>query len=337
MPTLNNSGGPVCNGGFFLHNTHWFSFIATSTTVTVTIAPTNCIQVGGGLGLQGAIVEFCPQGFPYPTVGFCQGDCTTNEFTIGTGGNFVVGQQYWIMLDGCSGSVCDYQVVATQGITVPVLQDPTEITGPFQTCPGGTVTFTVDDPDFATTFYWTVDGVPVTSLGPDLEYTFPSGTPEGIYEVCLENAENACYNLVDNNGYVPSSICFEIEVLNLPETDAGPVDVCVEDAPYERDGFSFNPPSTNQQYTLETSAGCDSIINLTINWIQHFPDDQILVTCEGEFPVVHPIFGNIFEPGTVFVNYSDQQYGCDSSFNVTVNEMIFEFDLDIPRYDLTVS
>jgi gliding motility-associated-like protein len=334
MPGINNSGGPVCNGGFYLHNTHWFSFIATSTTVTVTIAPTNCIQVGGGLGLQGAIVEYCPQGFPYPTVGFCQGACTSSEFTIGTGGSFVVGQQYWIMLDGCSGSVCDYQVVATQGITVPVLEDPTVITGPAQTCPGGTVTFTVDDPEFATTFYWTVDGVPVTSLGPELEYTFPSGIAEGIYEVCLENAENPCYNLVDNNDYVPGSICFEIEVLNLPETDAGPVDVCVENAPYERDGRTFFPPAANQQYTLQTSAGCDSIINLTINWIQFAPDDQILVTCEGEFPVLHPIYGNIFEPGTVFVNYNEPQYGCDSSFNVTVNEMIFQFDLDIPRLDL---
>jgi gliding motility-associated-like protein len=340
MPvSISPQSASICNAGISLDNPHWFSFIATSNTVTVTINPTNCLAGGGGqLGLQGAIVSSCPPppgGGQFQTVGNCQAiPCATFEFTIGAGGNFNVGQQYWIMLDGCAGSICDYQITNTQGITVPVLENPNEITGPFQTCPGGTVTFTVDDPDFATTFYWTIDGTVVTSLGPELEYTFPSGTPEGTYEICLENAENACYDLIETNGYVANSICFEIEVLNLPETDAGPVDVCVEDAPYERDGFSFNPPSTNQQYTLETSAGCDSIINLTINWIQHFPDDQILVTCEGEFPVVHPIFGNIFEPGTVFVNYSDQQYGCDSSFNVTVNEMIFQFDLDIPRYDL---
>jgi gliding motility-associated-like protein len=334
MPTINNSGGPVCNGGFYLHNTHWFSFIATSTTVTVTIEPTNCITVGGGRGLQGAIVEYCPQSFPYPTVGHCQGACTESQFTIGTGGSFVVGQQYWIMLDGCSGSICDYQVVATQGITVPFLDDPNVITGPATICPGGTATFTVDDPIFATTFYWIVDGIVVTSLGPELEYTIPSGTPEGVYEICLEDAENACYGLVSTNGYDPGSICFEYIVQELVVTDAGPVDVCVENAPYIRDGQSFFPPGATQQYVLQTSSGCDSTINLAINWIQHFPQDQVVVTCEGDYPVFVEKYGNVFGPGTVFVNYNDVTYNCDSSYNVTVNEMVFQFNLNIPRFDL---
>jgi hypothetical protein len=268
MPGINNSGGPVCNGGFYLHNTHWFSFIATSTTVTVTIAPTNCIPVGGGLGLQGAIVEYCPESFPYPTVGYCQGACTSSDFTIGSGGSFVVGQQYWIMLDGCSGSICDYQVVATQGVSAPVLENPSTIWGSTQTCPGGTVIFTVDGLDLATTLHWTIDSLPVTSSGPELVFTFPSGMEEGIYQVCLDNAENPCFNLVDDNDYVPGSLCFEIEVLNLPETNAGQIDVCIENAPYERDGQNFYPPATNYRYILQTSDGCDSIINFSINWIQ---------------------------------------------------------------------
>jgi hypothetical protein len=325
MPGINNSGGPVCNGGFYLHNTHWFSFVATSTTVTVTIEPTNCITVGGGRGLQGAILDYCPQSFPYPTIGHCQGACTEGQFTIGTGGFFVIGKQYWILLDGCSGSICDYQIVATQGITIPVLDDPTGITGPTTICPGGTAKFTVDDPIFATTFHWIVDGIVVTSLGHELEYTFPSGTPEGTYEICLEDAENECFGLVADNGYIAGSICYEFEVKGLQPTNIGPIDVCVEKAPYIRDGRSFVPPVTNQQYTLKSPAGCDSTINLTINWIQHNPSNQTIALCPNEFPYIDPIHGEFDSAGIYDIQYQDQLNMCDSSYTLTIQAVNFDF------------
>jgi gliding motility-associated-like protein len=328
----------LCNYLISLDNPHWFSFIATSNIVTVTVNPTNCIRGNLPLlGLQGGIVSECPPHQSnefFQNVGDCVNDpCATTEFTIGTGGNFIIGQQYWIMLDGCAGSICDYQITHTQGITVPYLQDPTVITGPEIICPGGTGIFTVDDPLFGTTFYWAVDGIVVTSIGRTLWYTVPEGTPDGIYEICLDNAANACYDLIIHNDYLPSSICFEFEVKeNI--TDVGPVIVCVENAPYRKDGINFYPPDAYHTYLLQSSKGCDSTINLIIDWIQHFPQDQDVATCEGDYPVYIENFGNVYGPGTIFIDYRDASYYCDSSYNVTVNEMVFQFDLDIPKFDL---
>jgi hypothetical protein len=88
----------ICGTAISLDNPHWFSFIATANTVSITIQPTNCLAGGGGaIGLQGAIVGICPSPFGgfFETVGSCQASpCSTDEFTIGVGGIYEIGRQF---------------------------------------------------------------------------------------------------------------------------------------------------------------------------------------------------------------------------------------------------
>jgi gliding motility-associated-like protein len=314
-------------------NPNWISFIATDTIVIITVVPSNC-NAQNGSGLNGVIVSECPPppGIGvYQAVGRCQNFCTLSPFTLGNDGQFVVGQQYWLRIGTCVvTTICDF-TLQVQGADVPSLENPNQISGPFLTCPGGTLTFEVDEPHLASTFYWTVDGQSITTTERKLQYTFPLSTPPGVYSVCLSNAENACFNLVDNNGYVPESICFEVTVVNTILTEAGPIDICKNDAPYVRDGLSFFPPDSQFEYTLSASSGCDSTVNLTVNWL-YFPEDEQMVTCKSDFPIQHPIYGSIAGPGSYFLNYIDPVTQCDSSFNIIANEMIFLFNLDIPSY-----
>jgi gliding motility-associated-like protein len=335
---VNSAAANICGTDISLDNPHWFSFIATANTVSVTITPTNCLAGGGGaIGLQGAIVGVCPSPFGgfFETIGSCQANpCATAEFTIGVGGVYEVGRQYWIMLDGCAGSICDYQVTATEGITAPVLDDPHFIVGTTMVCPGGSAAFTVDEPRLGRFFEWEINGEPITSSGRILFWDVPSGTPPGIYEVCLMNASSPCYNIVDDNGYVPGSICAEVEVVAIPETVVGPITICSDNAPYAIDGHYIFPPTTEYSYTLQTELNCDSTIRLQFDWIEYAPEEEIYYICEGELPLYHPVLGPITEIGTHFYPYSAQSNECDSSFYVTINELIFQVDVRVPRFDL---
>ncbi len=328
----------ICGTAISLDNPHWFSFIATANSVSVTIQPTNCLAGGGGaIGLQGAIVLICPSPFGgfFETVGSCQASpCSTDEFTIGVGGIYEIGRQYWIMLDGCAGSVCDYQITATEGVTAPALDDPHFIVGSTEVCPGGSAAFTVDEPRLGRSFQWEINGEPISSGGRTLFWDVPSGTAPGIYEVCLMNASNLCYDLVEDNGYDPGSICTEVEIVAIPETVVGPITICADKGPYAIDGHYIYPPVEEYSYLLQTEKNCDSIIRLVLDWVDYEPEEEIYYICEGELPLYHPVLGPITEIGTHFYPYEAQSNQCDSSFFVTIRELIFDVDVRVPRFDL---
>ncbi|MCC7466439.1 MAG: hypothetical protein IT261_09230, partial [Saprospiraceae bacterium] len=115
----NNQSRPFpCCPGWTLNNDEWFGFFAGTTTISIQITPANC-SPGGQQGLQGGIYDACPPG--NPGNGWCndnamdlQCSCTEDPFTL-TSTDFVVGEVYWIVLDGCSGNVCDYSIDVTQG------------------------------------------------------------------------------------------------------------------------------------------------------------------------------------------------------------------------------
>ncbi len=251
----------------------------------------------------------------------------TSAFTIGAGGTFVVGRQYWIMLDGCAGDICDFEITDTQGIGDPVLAQPTEITGPSTMCAGETAMFTVDEPGFATTFYWLVDGEEGTTNGRSIEVTVPPGTPDGVYRICLVNAENALYNLIDDNNY-EGDVCIEVQVVNLPVTDLPDVIWCSEAGAYEVDGFSFYPPSGQKTYQLSSSAGCDSILSFHITFIEYELPHDTIILCTEDLPYEHAELGWIESPGDYGTRVTDE-HGCDSTTYTRVRTIDFHCDLQL--------
>lgn len=227
--TINNNNVsrpfPCCQG-WTLNNDEWFGFFAGTTSISIEITPSNC-DPGGQQGLQGGIYETCPPG--NPSNNWCnnnvmdtQCSCTEDPFTLSSN-DFVVGQVYWIVLDGCSGNVCDYSIDVTNGSTVPFApDDPGPITGPASVCQGSSTVYQVGPVDGATLYNWTLspgNAGTVTGTGPVATVVWAAGF-SGSATLCLEVA-NQCY--VNSN-----ESCLDIEVLPPPTAQiSGGGAICV--------------------------------------------------------------------------------------------------------------
>lgn len=340
MPPPSPGGAPtvnICGQNIALDNPHWFGFVATSNCVSITITPSNCQGTPGGFsGLQGAIVSGCPTGSIYPTIGNCVANpCTTNPFTLSSC-NFVIGQQYFIMLDGCAGDICDYEITDATGLEFPEItpdQVPTSasISGITTVCPGQTAEYFIDNPVNATVYSWEINGIPYESDEQTVEIDF-TGFSEGTYDLCLVTAENPCASVLDA-GYSQGSACITITVENLPDDDRGQVIICEENLPFVTpDDIQLSTPGENT-YTILSAEGCDITVIYDLEIISNDPEDQQQIVCPGEFPIDWPGFGPITDPGEYFVEIQDQ-FACDSSYSVDIQQIDVVFDGFLDSYIL---
>jgi gliding motility-associated-like protein len=207
---------PGCGGNFTLNNDEWFAFYAGSTTITIEVVPSNC---GSGFfpGLQAGIYYGC--GGPVMDV---QCDCEEDPFTLSST-NFIIGEIYWMVLDGCAGDVCDYTINVLEGSTAGgPPDDPGPLSGPITVCQGETYDYSLD-PVFAATIYnWDLDPGLGTINDNDNEASITFTSP-GTAELCVDT-ENQCF---DN----PTTSCITIEVLPNPTaTLSGDGTICAEGA-----------------------------------------------------------------------------------------------------------
>lgn len=108
------SGGNTVCGAIAVHNPQWWGFQAGSTSMTINVATSNCQN---GDGLQVAIFEDCS--------GVDAVAC--NPGTPGGGSlqlvvnyqAFIPGKNYFLMIDGWTGDVCDYEILVMEGNTFP--------------------------------------------------------------------------------------------------------------------------------------------------------------------------------------------------------------------------
>ena len=210
---------------------------AGSTSITIQITPSNC-SPGNQMGLQGGIYAGC--GPPWEAMDL-QCSCTEDPFTLSSN-DFVIGEVYWIVMDGCAGNVCDLEIDVLSGSTVGVApDDPGPITGPTPACAGSTTTYEIDPVNAATIYNWTITPSSAGTINEDdNEVTINwANNASGQVELCVE-VENLCF---ENNN--PS--CFTIDVTPIPTAtlsgsgflcanSPGTVDLTVEftgDAPWE--------------------------------------------------------------------------------------------------------
>ncbi|HND89121.1 MAG TPA: hypothetical protein PK971_12380, partial [Saprospiraceae bacterium] len=206
--TINNNNQqqpfPGCNG-WVLNNDEWFAFVAGTTTITLQITPSNCTSNGNNQGMQGGIYRTCV-GNPMDL----QCPCTENPFIL-TSTNFVVGQIYYVVMDGCGGDVCDYSVDVLAGSTVPPPPaNAGPITGPDTVCVGTTSNFTTPAVSGATIYNWTLTpaGIGTLANGTGTSKNVTWGNTPGTATLCVTTA-NAC---LSNN--TPS--CIDIVVIPKP-------------------------------------------------------------------------------------------------------------------------
>ncbi len=331
FPDIGVSG---CPGFSALNNPAYFSFIATSTNITITVVYANCTT--NSPGIQLAVLTSCPGsgGQMQAVPGTCWQNCNSTGGSTTIGGNtFIIGQQYWFVLDGCSGSVCEYQIVNTIGIEAPSLvgQEPydVDLEGPTVVCPGETFNVEITNGIFANEFIWTEPflGNTMTVL-PEITITIPENQPEGPYTVCLLDADNPCSESLTeiNPGY--TGACFTFNVAQIPETDVGPISLCL-DSTYFRDGLSFTPGSAGTfttDYMLTSPRGCDSIINLTLDVIYNEPIVMEATICAGS-TITDPITGDMSAAGTYAQTITNAN-GCPQEYEFTLKTIEVSAILD---------
>ena len=199
MPTAISVGSvpnPLCEGQGAPHNMSWFGFVAGSGNYTMVVEPFAC--AGGQNGAQLGVYEDCT----FTTSVYCQAmPCVTGPQFI-PGSLFTPGQVYFFWMDGCSASVCSYDI-EIQGefiqYQIPEIVD-IECSSPFgrcdTICPNNTITFDARDgyDDLTAKFDWKITAPDnteflFTTTDRFLTYTF---TELGDYIVELTNIDVKC-------------------------------------------------------------------------------------------------------------------------------------------------
>lgn len=100
----------LCMAGS-IENAVWYKFIACESTVSIEVCPGSCTDGVGGTGIQASIAEGCDANSSV----ICNTDPNQACFTL-TESSFIPGQEYYLILDGYGGSICDYTINVLEGI-----------------------------------------------------------------------------------------------------------------------------------------------------------------------------------------------------------------------------
>ncbi len=278
------------------HNMSYIAFIAGTENLTLNVSVSNC-TIGEGIEV-GIFESLDCQNFTPVT------DCNTDVPPNGSASftnlvPLVIGQHYYLIMDGSKGDICDWTFTVVSGSTlVGDLTSSGPIDGPIARCPELSTTYTTTATVGATFFDWTLDGVAQNSDTPDIELSFPT---EGSYELCV-TASNVCDE-------APPS-CITIEVANPEPTDLVAT-LCADDC------ISVAGETVCEsglyEYVIPLPNGCDSMIFLDLLVLPEIASFIDINLCLGESFTI----GNTAYSSTgVFVETIVNAMGCDSTVNL---------------------
>jgi len=158
-----NTGGIFGQGGSWgtgapafdvtINNNSWIKFTASSTSATLDVSIFDC-WVGnypsGGIQMQIFEGNNCTNFVPVSN--FME---NSTGFTI-TANNLTIGNNYYLMVDGFAGDICNYTITAQSGVQFPDIANVAPI------CAGQSVTLTA--PSGATSYEWQHNGATTQSV-----------------------------------------------------------------------------------------------------------------------------------------------------------------------------
>lgn len=268
MPT-GNSGGtqptPLCPGEGGAHNISWFAFVAYEGNYSVTVTPTNCTAgTMNNFGVQIGLYTDCT----FTETVYCEPDCSEDPVTFESDGSgigqispLIPGQTYYFFIDGCSGSVCSYDVEIMGNPTIPIIT-PTDMCildendmpdctlDDAVVCPGTDVSFQVQGLDLTVNYTWSINtlmGGPftgsTTQMSTDENLMLPFDNP-GEYEVCINTIENGC-----SASTWSGALCRTIVVQVIPDESFPDITICEEDlATFTFDIFDTEDPNSDGDF-----------------------------------------------------------------------------------------
>src|SRR5690554_30998 len=265
-------------------------------------------------------------------------------YTLSANG-LVPGNDYYIMIDGYAGDVCDYSFVAGEGISMPVNVDISDST----VCMGETLTVTASggdgsytwesSPDLSSTTEATVTITPPTTPG---VYTYNvhststsnCGEDPSVATVTVTVDNCGCPVLVSNSG----PIC-EGELFDLEADILGNITSFIWEGPNgftstEQNPTGITPPLNPGFYEYVFTATidgveCEAITTLVVEGIPVADAGNDMAICEGDSVVLSGSGGGTWDNGVndgiAFAPSSTQVYtstvtenGCTDSDQVEV-------------------
>ena len=293
---------------FVAHNMQWIAFIAGSEDLEIKMSISNCRD---GIGLEFGLYEStdCQN---FKRISNCFGGAAgiINPGGSGVIKNFeplVIGQYYYIVMDGALGDNCDWTFEVLKGDTrVDPLDTSGPINGNFTTCPEIENLYTVDAPVGATEFEWTLDGVPLDTNNDSILINYNQG---GVYSLCVVSS-NACNE-------APST-CQTVFVSPIPTTILEEK-ICADEA-YEIEGQILNETGV-YEFPLFSRIGCDSLVILDLEVVVVPELNLDLDICEGDSIFIG---GNPYFQTGVYQERLLTELGCDSIINLDLFEVICE-------------
>lgn len=303
--------GPFCNGGV-LNNPSYFNFIAGASSISITIDPYNCSPSPSGfVGIQANVTRPCDASICF---GSSNDDCFSNIFEFSATG-LTIGDEYQIVVDGCSGSECLWNIEINSAPTFNILEVEEFVATAYDVncetlgssyCKGSDVLFfpeNLEDSEFY--FCWSISNTQgVTALNessnclaaPNAVFNcsadYNSCGPlalnfeeSGIYEICLVSIENGCDNIALND------YCYTVNILDNQIIDFGQVEVCASNLPWipqvtgpDGNQWTGNEPlfvGTHQTNNLD-DCNCNIIQNIEIIEIPEPVDFLVIDICESD-------------------------------------------------------
>lgn len=296
---------PICDFGGIPQNTHWLLFVAESDSTAISITPSRCTSVGGMIGLQAVIYTDCS----FEEVVICSEGCFSDSTVL----SFPTEpcKSYLLMIDGCGGSECDYELEILTGKNTQPSLDSISLSAPDSICINAPLCMSVNTnltchPEFL----WRIDGDTLDSNHRAICEIIP--TP-GSIEVCVKAYTGRVGDYCDSTDWVCDTVIVFIgDTIHLPRET-----LCYED---RFGNFSLrcatpvpSTPGLHQICCEDTSpSGCKYTLCKEF-YIRDRPTEgaDTIIVCEDE-PVILPGHGPVF--CGEYVSYVDDggPLGCDT-------------------------
>jgi gliding motility-associated-like protein len=265
-----------------IENNQWFAFTADATSASFNISVFGC---AAGSGIQAAVLSTADC-IDFTFVSACLGNIGSNSTQNLVASPLVIGENYYLMIDGNAGAQCDFAINAslpTVTGTTNGLCIPSSAIGTYQTA--GVSTWTIN-PSTAGNIIGNAVGTSIT-----VQWLEP-----GPAEVCATSTQ--CPGAPEF--CLPVFIGEDITTTEMVDLCQGKTVMC--------GGSTFSQAGTFM-VNLPTYLNCDSIINCVVTLIPTvYTDVDVNIcqngtaTCAGE---------EFFAPGNYNVPFTNYQ-GCDS-------------------------
>ncbi|MBP7238898.1 MAG: T9SS type A sorting domain-containing protein [Saprospiraceae bacterium] len=294
-----------CGNNTAVHNPQYYAFFAETEIIEFEIHVDYCT---GGTSLQAAILGNCPWGVE--DVFDCDPGTPPGGTMFLSATDLLVGQIYWLLIDGSAGATCGYTITSVSGVFMPELfGEITQINASEDSVFQGNQTLNLEAAPAVSSahgYYWVADwnSDTITSTLPSTTIYVPCDVLPGTYSICVR-AFSGC----DTSD---TEVCTQIEVLEQTDVIKPAATFCSEAFPFTWITMPVSGPGTYTQ-TFYTEYNCpyDSI------WqIDAYPEVEIgqidTNVCGYEF---NNYDGQIFyDSGTYILEFPGQSMnGCDST------------------------